>query len=83
MTGAISSGLPNLPASGVAVAPAFPAALPTKPLSRLPSVSTSPGATVFTRMFRAPSSFASAFVIVSMAPLVAANSAPDSRSRWN
>ena len=33
MTGAISSGLPNLAASGVAAAPAFPAALPTKPLS--------------------------------------------------
>ena len=71
MTGAISSGLPNLAPSGVAAAPSFPAALPTKPLSWLPSVSTSPGTTVLTRMFRGPSSFASAFVTVSMAPLLA------------
>src|SRR6266851_4942143 len=33
MTGAISSGLPNLAPSGVADAPAFPASLPTNPLS--------------------------------------------------
>ena len=53
------------------VAPAFPISLPTKPLSRLHSVSNSPGATVFTRMFRGPSSLASAIVSVSIASLVA------------
>jgi hypothetical protein len=35
ITGAISSGVPNLAASGVAAAPELPAALPTKPLSRV------------------------------------------------
>ena len=55
MTGAISSGLPNLAPSGVADAPAFPASLPTNPLFLLPSLSTGPGATTLTRMFRGPS----------------------------
>ena len=72
MTGAISSGLPNLAPSGVADAPAFPASLPTNPLSLLPSVSTRPGATILTRMFRGPSSLANAIVRVSTAPLLAA-----------
>src|SRR6266446_5180388 len=71
MTGAISSGLPNLAPSGVADAPTFPASLPTNPISLLPSVSTRPGATTLTRMFRGPSSLANAIVRVSTAPLVA------------
>jgi hypothetical protein len=53
---------------------AFPSALPTNPILRLPSVSIRPGATALTRIFRGPNSFESATVSVSMAPLVAAYS---------
>src|SRR5215510_3518486 len=69
--GATSSGRPNRAPSGVVAAAASASGLPTKPIRRLPSVSTRPGATALTRIFRGPNSFESAIVIVSMAPLVA------------
>src|SRR6516225_409970 len=46
------------------------------PAARVPSVSTSPGASEFTRIFRGPSSSASLRVITSTAPLVALYSDP-------
>ena len=66
---AMSSGCPKRP-SGVPATVSFSKSLPKMPPLRVPSVSTTPGAMAFTRIYCGPNSAARARVIASIAPLV-------------